>query len=238
MSTCARRRPGCQERRRLRDLHVVPGTPLYINRDVDYDWLIALEFGRVLDNQPQDHFVPVSDECVYVLDAPGGRIVGFSVVRLTSFDPDDHAELWEEPLFDAPVFGLRDVSAGAIILAAKAHLLDESTTNRLLFDAAIAATGQEAVERWRQCLECGDSMAHYGLGYTLLELGRHREAYGHLRAYTELCPWNGWAWCWIGKACQALGERTAARDAYRRAVELDAEETDAPELLHTLGEDS
>lgn len=233
------RRGDCQERHPPRDLGVVTRTTLYINRDVDLDWLIALEFGRVLDGQPEDRISPVSSSFAFVLDAPAGEVIGFAVGQLTAFDPEDHPVLWEEPLlFDAPLFGLRDVPAGAIVLAAKAHLLLESTTNRLLFDAAMAATGQQAVDLWRQCLECGDSMAHYALGYTLLELGRHREAYGHLRAYTELCPWNAWAWCFLGKACVELGERSAARDAYRRAVELDADQTDAPELLKGLHDDA
>src|SRR3954447_8538669 len=132
--------------------------PLYISRDVDYDWLIALEFGRVLDSQPQDHFVPIGDDCAYVLDEPGGYIIGFSVGDLTEFDPEEHSRLWWGPIFDAPVFGLRDVHAGAIILAAKAHLLNEPTTNRAIFSAAVATKGEDAVGLWRQCLECGDSM--------------------------------------------------------------------------------
>jgi len=216
----------------------VSNTPLYINRDADLDWLIALDFGRVLDGQPSDHFLPVSDECAYCLDQPDGKIVGFSIGGLTDFDPEDHDELWDEPHFDAPVFGLRDVPAGAIVLAVKAHLVDESTINRLLFKQAIAAKGGEAVDLWSRCLQSGDPMAHYALGYTLLGMERTREAYGHLRAYTELCPWNAWAWCWLGRACEALGERTSAIDAYRRAVDLDDEDTDAPELLNALGEDT
>jgi hypothetical protein len=49
-----------------------------------------------------------------------------------------------------------------------------------VFGLATNAEGERAVALWRQCLEAGDSMAHYSLGYTLLELGRAREAYGHL----------------------------------------------------------
>ena len=189
--------------------------PLYINRDVDYDWLIALEFGRVLDGQSEDYMQQVGEDFVFVLDHPLGRIVGFAVTELSAFDPEDHLELWAAPLFDAPVFGLRAVPAGAVVLAAKARLLEESTVNRAFFDAATGTKGDEAVALWRQCLESGDSMAHYALGYTLLELGRARDAYGHLREYTELCPWNAWAWCFLGQACQALGELT---DAPRRTA--------------------
>ena len=33
-------------------------------------------------------------------------------------------------------------------------------------------------------------MAHFGLGYTLVERGRPRDAYDRLRAYAELVPSN------------------------------------------------
>ena len=113
--------------------------------------------------------------------------------------------------------------------------------NRVFVSAAIAAGAEDelddAVNHWRACLETGDLMAHYGLGYTLHELGRYREAYRHLRAYTEITPLNAWAWCWLGYTCTALGELGEARAAYQRAVELEeagGEETDADEWLERL----
>ena len=170
----------------------------------------------------------MGDDFAYVLDGPGGEVVGFGVDDLTSFDGDTLPELWGEPHFDAPLFGLRNVPAAAVVLAAQAQLRREPTTNRMFFSLATNAEGEEAVALWRQCLESGDSMAHYSLGYTLLELGRAREAYGHLREYVECCPWNAWAWCWLGRAHEALGELTDARAAYEQAVALDAEETARP----------
>jgi Flp pilus assembly protein TadD len=77
-------------------------------------------------------------------------------------------------------------------------------------------------------------MAHYSLGYTMYEFERYREAYRHLRAYTELVPGDGWAWCWLGKACEATGELDEARSTYTKAIEIDGEGTDAPELLANL----
>lgn len=189
---------------------------LYINRDLEYDWLIAVEFGRVVDGQPDDHFRPVGQDFAYCLDGPDGEIVGFGVGSMTTFDVETVPELWGGPHFDAPLLGLRDVPAAAAVLAAQAHLLDEPTLNRTLFGLATNAEAEQAVALWRQCLECGDSMARYGLGYTLVELGRPREAYGHLREYVEACPTNGWAWCWLGRAHEALGEPTDARAAYER----------------------
>jgi tetratricopeptide (TPR) repeat protein len=207
----------------------VPLPSLFINRDADYDWLIALEHGRVCDGHPPTQFRGVTDDCAYMVERPGGRrIIGFVVQALRGFVPPQR--LFAPPHFEAPLFGLSRATAGEIVLTAQARLADEPTTNRAYFGAAInAVTPAEAETMWRCCLESGDSMAHYGLGYTLLGQGRAREAYGHLRYYTELAPTNAWAWCWLGQACAALGERTDARVAYERAMELG--ETDAGELL-------
>ena len=79
--------------------------------------------------------------------------------------------------------------------------------------------------------------ARFGLGYTLYDAGRYREAYDQLRLYTELSPHDAWAWCWYGMACEKLSERRAAADAYRRAVEMErrgGRETDAKERLQDL----
>ena len=120
------------------------------------------------------------------------------------------------------------------MLAARPFLGGRSTVNRLYFNAAMGAQGEEAEELWRYCLQAGDLMAHYGLGYTLYELERYREAYRHLRAYTELVPADGWAWCWLGKACEAMDDTDEARSSYLEAIRQDGEETDAPTLLADL----
>lgn len=80
-------------------------------------------------------------------------------------------------------------------------------------------------------------MAHFGLGYTLLELGRHHEGYRHLRYYAELAPAHPWVQCWLGQAALAVGERGEAIEAFERAIELEqdgGEETNAAELLEGL----
>ena len=154
---------------------------------------------------------------------------------LREFDAQAHDELWEpEPRFAAPTLGLTDVSAGEVVLATLARFRDTSTFNRALFDAATGAEGEEAARLWRTCLASGDAMAHYGLGYTLVNLGDFGPAYEHLRCYVELVPQNAWAWCWLGRACAGLDATTEARAAYERAVELAGDETDAPELLDAL----
>ena len=213
--------------------------PLFINRDVDYDWLIALEFGRVLDGQPDGHRVAVAEDAAWILDGPGGEIVGFAVQRLNDFDADADAveALWNGPRFAAPTLGLADANAGAIVIASQARFARGSTMNREFFDAAIGSEGVEAARAWMACLETGDAMAHYGLGYTLVELGSYREAYAHLRFYTELAPFNGWAWCWLGQAAAGLGSPEEARAAYARALELEDDggfETNASEMLDDL----
>ncbi len=102
---------------------------------------------------------------------------------------------------------------------------------------ATKRSGELALTNWRCCLEAGDSIAHFALGYTLYELGRYHEAYRHLRYYAQIAPASAWNWCWLGKAAEAIGEVGEARAAYEQACEIevadgdDAEEADAAELL-------
>jgi hypothetical protein len=52
--------------------------------------------------------------------------------------------------------------------------------------------------------------------------------------YAELVPEKAWAWCWLGKACEALGDPAEAAQAYERAIALEdagSFQTDAPQLL-------
>ena len=220
----------------------MPRARLFLNHDAEYDWLIALEFGCVDDGVPADNWIIGSENFAYLLERPiDGRPLGFRVNSFSEFDVEDPElrVIWEGPRFDVPALGLTEASAGEIIVAARAFFRGESSVNREYFHAAVAEDDRaKAAELWWCCLQTGDSMAHYGLGYTLYELGMYHEAYQHLRAYRELVPSNEWAWCWYGKACEALGERDEAIAAYRRALELEqadgAEETDAAELLDAL----
>jgi tetratricopeptide (TPR) repeat protein len=211
---------------------------LFLNHDADYGWLIALEYGTTDDGQPSDNWAPVSEDFAYLVI--GERCVGFVARHFDDFDPydSDIASIWGEPRFDVPALGLTEASAGEIVVAADVFLDGENTLNRDLFDAAVKARRkpQKAVELWRRCLQTGDVMAHYGLGYTLYELGRFHEAYRHLRAYTEITPSNAWAWCWFGRAADAICETSEAEAAYRRALEVEREgdETDAGDLLEEL----
>ncbi len=212
---------------------------LYLNHIAAFDWLIALEFGRVDDGQPAENWRGVSESFGFLHSEPGGPEVGFKILDFSQFDPGDPAvaEIWGAPRFDAPVLGLGSATAGEIVLAARALFGSESSINRQFFSAAMDAEGEEALAMWLACLQSGDPMAHYGLGYTLFGLGRYQEAYRHLRHYTEISPCGAWNWCWYGKAAEAVGERAEARAAYERALELEKDgetETDAWLLLSML----
>ena len=216
----------------------VPTRPtLHLSYAAALDWLECPPFGTVMDRQGSDRWDGVSEAFGWFLDEPGGRPVGFKVVDFSVFDADAHSEIFGGPRFDAPALGLRDVSAGEIVLAAKPFLGGEDTIDRVYFDMAMGEVGEQALGFWLWSLQAGNLMAHYGAGYTLLDLGRVHEAYRHLRAYTELVEKDAWAWAYRAKAAAALNERDEAIQCCRRAIELEAEtdeETDAEELLADL----
>ena len=228
---------------------VVSRPRLFLNHVADYDWLIAVEFGRVEDGQPPDCWRGVEDRFAYLLDRPGGDEVGFKVLEFAEFDPEEDPDVEEDlvgddaPRFDVPVLTLTDVTAGEIIPAAREFFDGESSVNRDFFDRALEAGGRELYEQalfwWRCCLQAGDSMAVFAIGYTLYDLERFEEALPHLRRYVEISPHGAWNWCWLGKGEQAVGNLGRARRAYERAMELSRageEETDASELLAELKE--
>ena len=219
----------------------MPCPRLYLNHNAAVDWLIALEFGRVDDGQPTEWWEAVSEDFGYLRDGHDGPIIGFKVIDFSEFDLDaeEVARIWSGPRFDAPVLGLTSCTAGEIVLAARALFGGNSSINRVFFSEAIDAEGEEALDLWLACLQAGDSMAHFAVGYTLYDLGRFQEAYRHLRHYTEISPAEAWNWCWLGRAAEAIGEFDEARAAYQRAITLDVVEededkTDADELLAAL----
>ena len=215
------------------------GPALFLSFDVDLDWLECAPFGVVMDRQGPDRWRGVTAQFGWFLQAPGGAPIGFKVLDFSALDADDRelAGIFSGPRFDVPALGLRAVSAGEILLAAPAFLRGESTVDRRFFDAALGASGEEALSYWTGALQAGNCMAHYGAGYTLLDLGRNHEAYRHLRAYTELVAADAWAWAYRAKAAAALGEGAEAIRCCERALELEeryGEETDAGALLAGL----
>lgn len=215
---------------------------LYISLDTDGDWLTALEFGRTDDGLPAENWGPVGERFAYIHmgDAEEMPAVGFRVRGLSEFDADgeDVAEIWDAPRFDAPQLGLTAATAGEIVLAVRGtYGLERPSINRHMFSVAIEREGAPAANGWIACLHAGDPMAHYGLGYTLLDLGYEHDAYRHLRYYAEIAPAQPWAYNYHGQAAEAIGEVAEAEAAYERALELTAEggvDTDAEKRLARL----
>jgi tetratricopeptide (TPR) repeat protein len=169
---------------------------------------------------------------VWVHARPGGRTdrrVRHRRILDIDVDRSDLGTLWNTARFSVPLLGLESATAPEIVLSARALLGGGPTLNRRLFNEALEAQHEdleEALSWWLSCLEAGDSMAHFGLGYTLYDLGRYRESYRHLRYYAGLGPTAPWNWCWLGKAAEAIGERGEALAAYLRAIELSAAPND------------
>jgi len=200
---------------------------LRLSYDEDRELLSALELGRTTENQPAGCWQDVVGTVKLLHDRPGGRCVGFIVHTFESFDPDD-SDLPDQPRFDVPLLALTDVSLATIIRTFTDRIGPSDTLDRTIFNDAIDPDiGPAAAEgRWRACLEAGEPMAHHGLGYTLLDLGRPDEALPHLRHYATIAPAGAWAWCLYGRAAHATGAHDEARAAYRRATELDAQQDD------------
>lgn len=231
--------PGATPGRNLEDLRAT-AVPMHLTVDPWWGNLELLAFGTTNDGLPGERYVTIDDEArsAFVLGEDGEVVVGFVVRDYNEGEPLelDAPAFWSGPRFEVPTLGLVSASAGEVVLAVRAHYGDDrATTDAAHFHSAMAEEDQEeAASQWRMALDAGDMKAHYALGYTLCGLGEHRQAYGHLRRYTELVPTNGWAWNWLGQACEGIGDLAEARAAYERAIEADGDETDAAERLAGL----
>jgi tetratricopeptide (TPR) repeat protein len=173
-------------------------------------------------------------------DQETGESRGFVLLANSKLDLDSPEArcLWESETYNVPTLGLDDASIAEIISSVRAIFGDRPTLNRVYFDRAAGADGDEAIRLWRLCLEAGDPMAHFGLGSALCEVGEFREAFKHLRYYAGLAPAVAWNWRWYGYAAEKINEIEEARHAYRRAIEVNEEfdqgGTDASERLAAL----
>jgi tetratricopeptide (TPR) repeat protein len=210
---------------------------LHLTHMPELDTLVALEYGRVDEGTPEEWWRRVGAHVAYLHDPAIGREVGFKVREFSRLDVEALREIWRPPHFAVPMLALSEASAGEIVLAARALLGTRPTISHDFFALAAVASGEEALKLWLCCLEAGDSVAHWGVGATLLQLGRFHEAYRHLRYYTEISPELSWSWCWYGRAAEALGLNGEALAAYRKAVAFEeraGEETGAAEWLEDL----
>jgi len=207
-----------------------------------HELLEIVEFGTVWDGQPASVVrVLEEDERIgFLLD--GERVLGVAVHEPFDIDPATIPTVWDEPRFVVPALGPEPLSLGEILLLVQARYSREEPTNDALhFHAALGEqedNPQLALSLFKLAIEAGDLKGHYGAGYVLLNEGMPREAAEHLGIYTRLTPHNAWAWCWLGKAQEALGETAAARASYERALaaeEAGSFETDAADLLERLG---
>lgn len=198
---------------------------LFVNCLANLDWLIALEFGRVDEGQPDDAWTGISEQFGYLFD--DDRCVGFKVLGLAEFNLDapEHEPIWNGPRFDAPALALANATAGEVILAARVHFDGRPSLNRLYFNEAVNAEDKgDALSDWLSCVESGDSMAHYGLGVELFEAGLTARAYTHLRFYASIAPCEPWAQYWYARAAFAIEEHREAAQAVQRVFALDPDE--------------
>ena len=214
--------------------------PLHLSVNVTDDWLEAVEFGAVIDGRPSSQIVELSSDVRYVLRGTDGPACGFAVHGYATADLEA-LEAFEGPRFAVPVLGLDAATLGEIVLAARGRF-EVSTADVCFFTLALSCAEDDgdleaAAGHWLSCAEAGDMRGLFGLGYTLSDLGRHREAYSHLRRYSEIAPHNSWAWLWLGRASEALGELDEAATAYRTAIRRQREgsfRTDAAARLRAL----
>jgi hypothetical protein len=163
--------------------HPTAAPRLFVSHDRALHRLVAVEFGRVVEDQAPGLWRSTGDHDVAVLvEAPGGRAVGFVIDPFDTFDPDapEVATIWGGPRFDAPALGLTAATVGEIAIAARRHFGGRNSVDRTLAALAASCSGAEALARWTHCLEAGAATAHHELGRTLLELDRPAEAYAHL----------------------------------------------------------
>src|SRR3954453_22365680 len=218
------------DRDSLTRLHLLRPTPvpLHVSVNVTDDWLEAVEFGAVVDARPSSQRIEISPDVRFVLRSARGPISGFTVHRFSTLDVDDLGDsAFGDPRFSVPLLGMDSASIGEVILAARARF-EVSTADVCFFMLALACAEDEgdleaAAGHWLSCVESGDMRGLFGLGYTLYDLQRYVEAYPPLRRYTELAAHNSWAWLWLGRTCEALGELEEAADAYRAAVRRERE---------------
>lgn len=214
--------------------------PLHLSVNVIEDWIEGVEYGGVIDGRPASQTIELDDEVRLLRRTENGPVCGFAVRGYSTTDLDA-LSLFEGPRFRVPLLGFDAATVGEIVLTARSRF-QVPTADVCFFQRALACADEgedleAAASHWLSCAEAGDMRGLFGLGYTLFDLGRHHEAYSQLRRYSELAPHNSWAWLWLGRAAEAVGETAEAADAYRAAISRQNEgsfRTDAAARLRVL----
>ena len=78
----------------------------------------ALVAGESSEGKPDDHFLYFGP-LRYVLGTPDGPVIGFQLLDLDSFEPDQFPDATYGPRFDVPELGLEHADVGDIVHAAQ-----------------------------------------------------------------------------------------------------------------------
>ncbi len=133
---------------------------LFLSYDEHLDWLTLIEFGQVENAQPRDHWNGVIESFGYLLRYPEGPEIGFKILDFSKFDPEDPevSEIWEGPRFDVPVLGLRDSTAGEIVLAAHPRCLTVIASISGAKSRASISSSSKRIHRFGCHLQVGDCL--------------------------------------------------------------------------------
>lgn len=213
---------------------------MFVSHVPERDVLYVYERGYVDDGLEPERKLELCEHVSLVLDLESKECVGFIFGALSEFDFEapKNAAVWTGPRFDVPALGIDRGTVGLVAATARLILGTLRTPDRVLFDAALAASDpEEALSLWEACLAEGNELARYAVGYTLLALDRPRGAHDQLKRYSALVRRNAWAWCYLGQASEQLEDWEGAEYAYRQALETTAGgsfETDAADRLAAL----
>ena len=112
---------------------------------------------------------------------------------------------------------------------------DATGYSNLGFCHELAGQTTEAEAAYRDGLAKNsiNQACHVNYGLLLAKLGRTDEAVIQLKAVLP----ESQAWYNVGSACEQRGDRTGAKAAYRKAVEINSTETGAAQRLSSLGQE-
>jgi len=103
--------------------------PLLLSHDPQLDWLVAVEFGAILDGKADEEYIPIDEDCAFARRDVSGPVIGFVLNEYSAYDPAEHPNLFEGFRFDIPVLGLEQASLNEIVLSARATISGLTTAD-------------------------------------------------------------------------------------------------------------